>query len=134
MLKLPTVLLRHDQRDGVHYDWLIADPSDIDGRLWTARVALPSTQWLDMARFDLDWIESHRRWYLTWQGPIGNGRGSVVRVDEGEVVPRMWNDRRIVADVRMKHCHAAIDMVRYSESGWRARVEGPEIAVQDMAF
>src|SRR5690349_7523608 len=73
MLRLPTVLLRHEAPDGSHYDWLLADPRtahDPESRLWTARVMEPSSRWAELGMWDLQPIGAHRRIYLTYEGPI----------------------------------------------------------------
>ncbi len=127
MLELPTVLLRHDSPAGLHHDWLLGDPQLVDdpeARLWTARVGPPSTDWTALGSWDLEPIQPHRRHYLTYQGPLSNGRGTVQRVDEGSFVPLIWTDRRILIDLTMRHCTGRIELTRLSPTHWRARLIG----------
>ena len=127
MLELPTVLLRHEDSTGCHYDWMIADPRNPhplspNGLLWTARCSIASTNWHDANRIDLEPIPPHRREYLDYQGPISNGRGSVVRVDSGGAVAWVWNDQSIVIQLAMKHCIGTMHMQRAGAQLWRARM------------
>jgi len=93
------VLLRHDLPDGSHhFDWLIdrlyaapgqnlvERPSDPEERSLLAfrvsvRIDLPKIR-----QFVAQRLPDHRRHYLVYQGPIGDGkRGSVVRLAAGDV-------------------------------------------------
>ncbi len=130
MQSLPTVLLRHTTRAGGHYDWLLADPLDPTGLLWTARCDLPSEQWLGARTFAMKPIQPHRRVYLTYEGPISGGRGSARRVDEGTFVPRLWTASRIVIDVNLRRCRATIEMTRITGNRWRAMVRAAEEEAQ----
>lgn len=76
-----TVLLRHDLPDGTgHFDWLLECP----GRegLMTFRVSeridLPGCRGFEAVR-----VADHRRAYLTYEGPISEGRGVVARAAQG---------------------------------------------------
>ena len=138
MQSLPTVLLRHTTRIGSHYDWLLANPRDPMGLLWTARCDLSSSHWLRAGRFMLQAIQPHRRVYLNYQGAISGGRGSVLRVDEGDFVPRLWTPRRMMLDVKLIHCQAEVELKRVATDRWQARVrsverEAPEPRAVDAA-
>ncbi len=122
MLELPTVLLRHQDSSGCHYDWMIADPRSPQGLLWTARSSIASTNWHDANRFDLEPIPPHRREYLDYQGPISKGRGSVVRVDSGSAVAWVWNDQSMIIQLAMKHCIGTVQLQRVDVRLWRARM------------
>jgi hypothetical protein len=123
MRELPTVLLKHTTAQGTHYDWLLAHPDDglPDGRLWTARVDHPSSDWPGLLVWNLTPIEPHRREYLTNQGPISGGRGTVTRVDEGVFVPQLWTDSRIVIDLRFAHAANRVGLTRLNDALWQAR-------------
>jgi hypothetical protein len=76
-----TVLLRHDTPGGGHHlDWMIERPGDAsEHRLITFRchadpLADRSTPWEGHR------LPDHRAHYLTHEGPIGGGRGSVRRL------------------------------------------------------
>ncbi len=131
MQSLPTVLLHHTTRTGSHYDWLLTDPRDPQGKLWTARCELPSEHWLGAGRLALEPIQPHRRVYLTYQGPITGGRGSVQRIDEGTFVPRLWTQSRIVIELNFQHCVAEIEMTRITTDRWQAEVRGKEMEVAE---
>jgi hypothetical protein len=118
---LPTVLLHHRAPGGDHYDWMIADPRGRGpaARLWTARVAAPSTEWAKLDSWTIEVIAPHRREYLTYEGPVSNNRGSVTRVDGGECVAREWSDRRIVVDLRMRGFRGTLAMEPETHTRWR---------------
>jgi hypothetical protein len=94
------VLLQHTLPDGgSHYDWMIdvpppaplrrrrgpTEPLDPDARdLATFRVDVR----IDQSRIDeflATALPNHRRRYLTYQGPLSDGRGHVRRVAKGIV-------------------------------------------------
>ena len=80
----PWILLRHDTPDGSwHFDWMLATaPADSGLPLMTFRVALrPDQPGTDS--FDAERIGDHRAAYLTFEGPLTEGRGSVRREASG---------------------------------------------------
>lgn len=131
MLRLPCVLLHHVTRIGSHYDWLLADPTHPDGRLWAARTRHPSRDWLSLRTWDLALIAPHRRDYLTYQGPISAGRGSVTRVDRGRFIARHWSRSRIIIDIATEKIIAGIQILRITEKHWRAAIVGAVAAMSD---
>lgn len=125
MITLPTVLLRHDSPEGLHHDWLLSDPrlaDDPDSLLWTARVGPSSHQWEELGTWDIEPIRGHRRHYLTYEGPLTNGRGNIHRVDEGTISSTLWTDNRIIFNLMMRYCQGCVELVRLSASHWRARL------------
>lgn len=126
---MPTVLLRHDSPDGVHHDWLLGDPTRLDepdAPLWTARVGPPSSEWTSLGAWQLEPIGSHRRLYLTYEGPLSGGRGTVTRVDEGTFVALEWTEQHILIDLAMRCCNARIDLLRHSPTRWQAQIVTPD--------
>jgi hypothetical protein len=77
------VLLRHELPDGSgHFDWLLERPNYPD--LLTFRVQERIDQLgPGAAGFAATRLADHRRAYLTYEGPISDGRGSVTRVAAG---------------------------------------------------
>lgn len=122
MHRLPTALLLHRTAAGSHYDWLIADPCEPGGRLWTARVGLPSRGWLAAGAFELVSIAAHRRAYLCYEGPVPGGRGTVRRVDEGFVLPRLWRAGRIVLELEMRRVRGRAELRAIGPGRWRGHV------------
>ncbi len=125
MLTVPTALLLHATRSGSHYDWLIGSPGyvcDPASGLWTARVGLPSRSWRRAEKFDLMELPAHRRVYLSYQGPISGNRGSVIRVDQGSVVIRLWRDSLMLLDVHMQSFDGQIELMQKTDISWCARV------------
>lgn len=125
MLRLPTVLLKHTTRAGSHHDWMLCDPRDPRGLLWTVRISQPSAQWPALRRWRLERIAPHRRIYLSYQGPISQGRGSVLRVDRGWFTSQIWTDHRIVIDLQFNHCQGLVELQRTSGTLWTAMMQSP---------
>ncbi len=124
MMRLPTVVLRHETHDGGHYDWLVGDPAlvgDASARLWTVRTDVPPTAWRAAGTWPLVRIGHHRRAYLNLQGPISGGRGEVRRIDRGWVVPRLWCIDRIVLTLAMSSTAGEVELCRIAGHRWRAR-------------
>ena len=92
-----TVLLLHVTKAVSHHDWMIEDGD----ALWTARVGPPTSAWAESGRLELTELPPHRRAYLTRQGEVSGGRGTVRRVDEGRVWVELWTPVRAVLRVRM---------------------------------
>ncbi|MFA9477020.1 hypothetical protein ACERK3_01810 [Phycisphaerales bacterium AB-hyl4] len=120
----PTVLLEHVTRCGRHFDWLMGDPTlpGEDAPLWTARVGLTSGHWSAAGRLLLTELPAHRRVYLHRQGPIGEGRGVVRRVDAGAVRPGVWTADRRVLTVRMGRFEGVITLRRLVADRWLGAV------------
>ena len=119
MHQLATVLLRHDSRRQTHYDWMLTKPPD-SCLLWTARVTWPSWCWSFVGRWDVHVIGEHRPAFLTYQGPLTGGRGTVCQVDIGFILPRLWTTTKIVFDLRMTRCAGRISLDHVSGHLWRA--------------
>ena len=130
MPKLPTVVLHHQTAVGAHYDWLLSDP-DLAGSdapehcLWAARTEYPSGDWPMLGSFCLEPLPRHRRRYLTYQGPLGQGRGEVKRVDQGWFIPRLWTGRRIVLDLHLESGNSQVELQMLGSNLWQARVTRP---------
>ncbi len=73
------VVLRHETRDGVHWDLML----DRGAVLATWRLAeAPSSD--GGAVIEAERIGDHRRSYLEYEGPVSRDRGTVRRLDAGE--------------------------------------------------
>jgi len=107
-------------RDGQHYDWLLGDPHQPAGRLWTARVAAASEHWAVLRRVRLVPLAEHRRRYLTYQGPIAGDGGEVRRMDAGAAVCRLWTERRMVVDLAMRGYIGRVEIFRRAGGCWEA--------------
>jgi hypothetical protein len=123
MIRLPTVVLEHRLPENRHFDWLLGDPTDPGGALWTARVDRPPGQWLAAGSLLLDPLPPHRRAYLVYQGPVSRGRGVVRRVASGQHLPRLWTASRIVTSVRWPEIALDLTLTRLPEGRrWQASV------------
>jgi len=82
----PTVVLRHVLPGGEeHRDWLLARDPAGRGRLVTFRAPRSPAGLEPGDALELERIGDHRPRYLSFQGAIGGGRGSVTRVDAGTI-------------------------------------------------
>ena len=116
----PTVLLRHAMEAGTHYDWLIARPGE--DLLWTARVADPSSRWAELRRWTLEALPPHRRVYLTYEGPVSGDRGTVERVDSGDVRIEAWTADAATLVVAMAQFRGTVSLTRQDALHWLAEV------------
>lgn len=80
------VVLFHECGPGSHYDLMVEDPDAPAGQawLWTWRIEYPPDQWRAHSPLQLVPLPAHRRDYLTYEGPLSDGRGQVTRVDQGQ--------------------------------------------------
>ncbi len=80
-------VLTHDW-NGTHWDFLVEDGSML--RTWAIDAPI---------RADVDLparaLPPHRVLYLDYEGPVGGGRGSVVRWDHGTAWVEVWTDERV---------------------------------------
>lgn len=91
-----TVVLEHTLRTGErHFDWLFERPDEPDGPLVSFRLAVRVDRVGDSGEgvepIEAVRMKDHRRMYLTYEGPLSEGRGDVSRVGEGEVA---WYEER----------------------------------------
>lgn len=93
----PCVLLFHTlPGGGSHFDLMLA-PDGVS-RLVTFRVE-SDVSILSTSAFAAERLGDHRRDYLTYEGPLSNDRGSVVRVRAGRAVILENTPARFVAVV-----------------------------------
>jgi len=120
---LATVVLQHETAEGSHYDWMIEMPEstgDPHGRLWTARATSPSRDWQPKGGLDLTIIGEHRRLYLTYEGPLTGGRGSVQRVDAGYAFPVIWKSDHMLLELELSGCQGRVEIRQIENDRWRA--------------
>ena len=82
----PTVQLRHELPDGSwHIDWLLG--TDQAGRQPLIAFRLPSSidELAGNEELQAERIADHRPVYLSYEGPISGGRGSVKRLSRGRI-------------------------------------------------
>ena len=70
------VVLRHERGRSVHFDLML----ERGGRLDTWKFSAQPRSRTSLAGIRL---APHRTHYLTYEGPVSGGRGTVARVDEG---------------------------------------------------
>jgi hypothetical protein len=131
----PFVLLRHTLPDGgAHLDFLIrvpgvgdqgespgaaADVGQDERVLRSFRLGLQCDVFaVDV--FDAVQMPEHRAAYLTYEGPIGGGRGDVVRVASGMARVEVWseNEMKVILSATGKTARA-LTGVRVRGELWR---------------
>lgn len=101
------VLLLHQQPDGSsHFDWLIARPDDPGGALLSFRLGVRPDH-PACAAFSAEPIPDHRPRYLTYEGPLTAGRGTVTRLARGTLTRAQLTPDRAVLEIRWDQ-HAAV--------------------------
>ncbi|MEK6642287.1 MAG: DNA polymerase ligase N-terminal domain-containing protein [Planctomycetota bacterium] len=84
------VVLRHVQRDGVHFDLMIQRGGTL--ATWKCLVAPEDAQREAVA---CERLADHRLAYLDYEGPISGDRGDVTRVDQGVCTVEAWDEDRV---------------------------------------
>ena len=81
-----TVQLRHTLPDGTaHIDWMIAPDHAGRDHLVTFRSPGRIDELAPGSSLALERLHDHRPAYLTYEGPVSGGRGSVRRVGQGRI-------------------------------------------------
>lgn len=78
MQTLRYVVLRHAESGGAHFDLMFETAPGSMLATWR------SDHWPLEFRTELKRLRDHRRLYLEYEGEIGNQRGMVTRITEGE--------------------------------------------------
>jgi hypothetical protein len=89
------VVLQHDHPDQLHWDFMLDQGESL--ATWSLPLP-PASEHVLPARS----LADHRREYLSYEGPVSDDRGTVVRWDEGHF---QWVERtaqRVVVDIRGK--------------------------------
>lgn len=140
-----TVVLLHQVSDGSsHYDWLIDVPSDdYDQAAWAAH----PPERIPTFRLDIDPLSSagvppwapafraerlgdHRRHYLSYEGPVSGGRGTVVRVNSGRVLAMRDGPGRLIAVIQTERA-GAVEYTGHADGrAWRFECVPVEPAAQ----
>ena len=75
-----------------HWDLLLESPNSKTDSLWTFEVQNPPHIWRTES---ITQLADHRKVYLTYEGPISNGRGKVSNVLNGTVTWDLVSDDRL---------------------------------------
>jgi hypothetical protein len=86
------VILEHDSPRGVHFDLMI----EVGGVLKTWALPRPPEPDVEM---ECESLGDHRLAFLDYEGPISDGRGSVVRWDRGSCVVLEHSDAECAVDL-----------------------------------
>lgn len=109
------VILEHDH-PSLHWDLMV----ETGQMLRTWRLPAPPSggeSLLAEPTFD------HRRVYLDYEGPVGSGRGRVVRWDGGEYEIVNWSEEEIRLRLEGQRIRGLFLLRRESADRWRAVLE-----------
>jgi len=101
------VLLHHTGIEAPHYDLMLQMP-DLE-RLPTWRLPpLPIERWpassgLNPICFNCERLPDHRVAYLTYEGPVSNNRGQVVRIGAAGYVLTPLDGQRLLVSLQFDH-------------------------------
>ena len=113
------VVLRHDLPDGSFHFYLMLERG---GALATWRISAALGD-LPADGAEACRLDDHRLHYLTHEGDLGGGRGSVRRVDEGTYEASAWQAGRIEAALAGRGKAYTLEMTAGASVGalWRLR-------------
>ena len=107
------VILHHMQNDGEHWDLMLEHA----GILWTWQLERePTTR--DALPMPARRIEDHRLAYLSYEGPISRGRGSVRRIDSGLVEYEDITSQRVAFQLFGERLRGGFAMIRSRADSW----------------
>lgn len=115
------VVLCHHSPEGSHFDWMIETRESLspeDRSLLTFRVEVLPTE---AGSFAAERIRDHRAVYLTREGDIGQGRGWVERVLEGDA--ELLECDRLAIVVRLHTVGRVLTLAGASADGVRFHFE-----------
>jgi len=86
--RVTLVVLHHLTPAGSHFDWMFEHPHAPAGRgrLVTFRLPVAPVDCSPRRAIVAERLPDHRRAYLSYEGPISDNRGRVVRVDAGAAI------------------------------------------------
>jgi hypothetical protein len=100
------VLLEHNARDGVHWDFIVELPGREQLPTWRL-LENPLTHAGEIAAQP---IAAHRRLFLDYEGPLREGRGTVRRLDRGAADVERCDSRRLVMRLSGTHLHGRFEI------------------------
>jgi hypothetical protein len=116
----PFVLLAHDH-PAPHFD-LMLDVGDV---LWTWRIQAEPTVGSVQEALRLP---DHRRLYLEYEGPVSGNRGTVARIDRGDLDWIEQRPDRIIADVRGNRLCGRLILIWTDGDRWQVRLEQGDLS------
>lgn len=111
------VVLQHDSPDGLHWDFMLETGS----MLATWALPLPPNVNHECPAQSL---ADHRTEYLEYEGPVSDGRGTVVRWDAGTYEPVERTDGCLVVRLCGEKLIGRVELTRLPDrsGGWQFRM------------
>jgi hypothetical protein len=111
------VLLLHARPDGSsHYDLLL----ERGDALAAWRLPAPPAE-LSPEDAAVERLPDHRTAYLTYEGEVSGGRGTVRRMDAGTCEVEAWGDDRVAVRLAGAHARGLLELAAQPDGAWRAR-------------
>lgn len=117
------VILLHSGHGATHYDLMLEQADGLaTWQIAQDPAALPAGGRLPARR-----LADHRKAYLTYEGPVSGGRGSVQRIHAGSCTFLNAEDTRLRVHLEAPTCEGTFELTRQEEEGsgswWITRVE-----------
>ncbi len=108
------VVLRHDDREGTHYDLMI----DEGEHLATWKCPQPP-ETAQISPLSCRWIGDHRRGYLDYEGYVSGDRGEVRRHDRGRCTMSARSSDRWHVLFQGRKLIGSYELSRIADDSWR---------------
>ena len=109
------VVQHHVCPQGDHYDWML----ERAGGLITFQMSVRLGDLIVGQAVDVRRLGEHRRAYLTYEGPVSGGRGSVRIDDRGTYEATGQPDARWLVRVRGQHAAGRLSLDRVEGDAYR---------------
>ena len=120
----PTVQLRHELPDGsAHVDWMLGQDAAGEEPLITFRVPRRVDELELGETMPAERIGEHRPAYLTYEGTLSGGRGTVARLCRGRITAQEISSKRRILEISWEHHEAKqrFEIVRDDSGHWTVR-------------
>ena len=115
-VELRFVVQRHERAADPHFDIMLEHAGSL--RTWSAREA-PEMGGEQEVRS----LPDHRVDYLTYEGEISGGRGTVTIWDRGTYRPLVWEERRVEADLSGHRLRGRILLSHIESDRWHLEIK-----------
>jgi hypothetical protein len=107
-------MLKHTVPGDIHWDFML-ESGDL---LSTWRVSIPPDK-LSCTCADAEKIFDHPKKFLTYQGPVNNGKGSVIIEDSGTYSIIRESEGNLQIQINAKILCGTFNLTKKSENTWK---------------
>ena len=108
------VILKHQTGQDLHWDLML----EREGTLKTFRLRKPPKSLLEGDRTPAEAIQDHEPRFLTYEGPVQGGKGSVAREDQGDYETLSRDGEQWEIKLRGSLLRGTFQMKREGQAGW----------------